>query len=461
MPPTVLVVEDDPSTSFTLQETLRREGYEIASAADGETALDAVTTHSPDLIILDVKLPEMSGLEVLRRLRATGCEVPVIVVTSYGNVQMAVEAIKLGAFDFVQKPFELAALRLLMERALEVDRLRHEQSFRHEREARAHQQGLIVYRSQVMRNVMELVARIHRHPDVTVLIEGETGTGKNLIAREIHYSGSRRRHPFIDIECAALPANLLEHELFGSEPGAFTGARNLKRGLFEVADGGTVLLDEISDIPLDLQTKLLRFLEQKSFRRIGGVRNISVDVMIVAATNQDLRQLVAQGRFRLDLFHRLAVLPIRIAPLRERREDVVLLAEHFLTQLGEDLRKPIPGFEPGALEALTAYSWPGNVRELRNVLERIVILRNADTPIQRDEVLRHLDVDSGAQGPQSAGRAEEDEAEKSPPPTLEEQEKQAIVDALQRADGNITRAARLLGIGRDALRYRLKKYGIR
>ncbi len=460
VPPTILVVDDEHLIRWSLEEQLRKEGYAILQAATGAEALQRAQAENPDLTLLDVRLPDADGLEILERLRVGDPESLVIMITAHGGVESAVRAMKLGAHDYIIKPIDVEELKLTVRKALETRALRRDVA-RFQAELR-HGSGLadIVGDSRVIRDLKGLIHRIAQSDATTVLLEGESGTGKDLVARVIHFESARATAPFLTVNCVALPEHLLENELFGHEKGAFTDAKTLKKGLFEQADGGTVYLDEIGDMKPDLQAKLLRLIEEKTFRRIGGVRDLQVDVRIIAATNRDLTRALEAGEFRKDLYYRLKVFPIYLAPLRERSEDILPLAMHFIARFNREMRREIRDIHPEAQAYVGRYPWPGNVRELRNVLERAMILANGDVlhvehlppeiwsgPAERPSV--------SVAPPQAAGITLPSEGV-----SLEEVERDLVRQALEATEGNQVRAARLLGISRDALRNRMKKFGL-
>ena len=456
VPATILVVDDERLIRWSLDQQLRREGYSVVLAETGADALRKVQTDNPDLVLLDVRLPDADGLELLEQVRATEPEALVIMITAHGGVESAVRAMKLGAYDYVIKPFDVEELKLTVKKALETKALRRDVA-RFQAEVR-HGASLedIVGISRAIRDLKALIQRIAQSDATTVLLEGESGTGKDLVARVIHFESARGQAPFLAVNCAALPEHLLESELFGHEKGAFTDAKALKKGLFEQADGGTVYLDEIGDMKQGLQAKLLRLIEEKSFRRVGGLRDLQVDARIIAATNRDLGKAMKAEEFREDLYYRLKVFPIRIAPLRERPEDILPLAKGFITRFTREMRRPAMDLYPDTQECLQKYPWPGNVRELRNVVERAMILASGD-------VLRveHLPAEIGA----GLMERESPPAKPSTMPLpgdglrLEEVERDLVRQALEATQGNQVRAARLLGISRDALRNRMKKFG--
>jgi DNA-binding NtrC family response regulator len=410
-------------------------------------------------------------MEVLRRAADLYPDTTVILMTAYSSIHSAVEAIKLGAYDYVNKPFDFDDLLASIQKALETTRLRREVKRLRNEQKNAYGVSNIVGRSAAMRDVFVMIRKVAESAATTVLIQGESGTGKDLVAKAIHFASDRSDKPFMNITCSALPETLLESELFGHERGAFTDAKLQKKGLLELASGGTVFLDEIGDMGLALQAKLLRFLEEKTMKRVGGVRDIRVDVRIIAATNRDLEKAVRQGAFREDLYYRLKVIPIHLPSLEERKDDIPHLVAHFLDQFNREFKKSTQGFSPEALDCLMRYHWPGNVRELRNVIERAMILETKPQIAVEDlprEIVRPPAEPSGAPPPASAGAEEPPDADgddgtyRLPETgvTLEEVERDLVRQALERTRGNQTHAARLLNISRDALRYKMKKFGL-
>ena len=445
---TILVVDDEPLIRWSLTERLKAEGYEVREADTGGAALHALP-EGVDLVLLDYKLPDTDGVTVLRKIKEFDPDILVILLTAYASVDTAVEAMKLGAYHFADKPFNLDEIAATVERALETTRLRREVRQFRTSAARPFNLHSIVGSSAAITALRHLVARIATSPASTVLLTGESGTGKDLIAKVIHYTSDRAGKPFMNITCSALPEQLLESELFGHERGAFTDARLQKRGLLETADGGTVFLDEIGEMVPALQAKLLRFLEEKAFKRVGGAHDIRVDVRVIAATNGNLEEEVAKGRFRNDLYYRLNVLPIGLPPLRTHPEDVPLLVEYFIDGFNTEFRKRVLGASPAACKALARYGWPGNVRELRNVVERAMLL--TDSPWLEAKDFAALTA---------AAASPEDFELPVKGVNLEELEHSLVVQALERAGGNQTRAAGLLGLNRDQIRYRIEKFGL-
>ncbi|HKO05132.1 MAG TPA: sigma-54 dependent transcriptional regulator [Candidatus Acidoferrales bacterium] len=447
MKPTILIVEDEARMRRLLELSLGEEGYTTIAAENADTGLKIVGREPVDLLLTDLKLPGMGGLELLEAARRVRADLPVIVMTAYGTVESAVEAMKAGASDYVLKPFSLDEIKLVVRRALDVRRLHEENRDLREALGKRYDFSGIVSQSPRMQEVLGLVERVAQ-TNSTVLICGESGVGKDLIAHAIHQRSRRSRGPFLKINSTAIPENLLESELFGYEKGAFTGAASSKPGKFELADGGTLFLDEIGDVPPPVQVKLLRVLQEREFERLGGTKTVKVDVRLVAATNRDLRAALEDGTFREDLYYRLNVVPINIPPLRDHREDIPALAAMFLRKFGESSGKAILEISPAAMERLTRFHWPGNVRELENVMERAVALSPGPV-LEPGDIL----IDEMAQKPADA-------APFLPAGmTLEQWEDEMIREAMRRAGGNKSQAARLLGLSRNALRYRLSKLG--
>jgi len=449
--PVVLVVDDNS----LLRESVRlvlEEAYEVREAAGGREALERLRAAPVDVVLLDIRLPDLDGMEVLEQIRALDEQVEVIMVTAVQTVRTAVAAMKLGAFDYLTKPFDKDELAALVRRAVDKRALEREVAYLRAELARRHDFDELVGRHPAMQRLYQLVAGVARTP-VTVLITGESGTGKELVARAIHRQGPRRSAPFVPVNVAALPENLVESELFGHERGAFTGAVGRRLGKFELAQGGTLFLDEIATLRVDLQAKLLRVLQERELERVGGSQRIRVDVRVIAATNADLRRAIQAGTFREDLYYRLNVVQIALPPLRERREDIPLLAEHFIRKYNQRFGKQIAGIAPRALEALVAYPWPGNVRELENLIERSVALVDGPLIELRDLPLDFLLADDrGHPGP--GGDLPLRDAR-------DEFERQLILRVLDRVQWNQSRAARLLGLHRNSLKGKLAALGIR
>jgi DNA-binding NtrC family response regulator len=462
----VLVVDDEEAARYGIRRALGAGDYDIGEAGNVEEARAALVPRVPDLMLLDVNLPGESGLDFLRELAAAGEPRPlVIMVTAYGSERMAVEAIKTGAYDYLSKPFEIDELRLVVRNALETVSLRREnQSLRKRIELEGTQRGPLVGNSEAMSRVRAMIEKV-AETDATVLVRGESGTGKELVARELHERSShRRRGAFVAVNCAALPSELIESELFGHEKGAFTGAAVRRRGKFEQADGGTLFLDEIGDMSANVQAKLLRALEERRVERLGGSESIPVDVRIVSATHRPLEQEIERGHFRADLFYRLRVVTIDIAPLRERREDIPVLAESFARQAAERYGLAPRTLAPAALRRLVEYEWPGNVRELRNAVERALIMAEGDELTARDlpeevgavarapkETSAALVLDPGALSVPFTSDFREDRREF---------ERRYIARCLEESGGNVTRAAAVLGMHRQSLQHKLRELGL-
>ena len=447
--PTVLIIEDEAKMRRLLELSLGEDGFTTLSAADAETGLKFLREETVDLVVTDLKLPGMGGLEFLQSAKRLNSALPVVVMTAFGTVETAVEAMKAGASDYVLKPFALSEMLMVIHKELDVSKLREENRSLREALGRRYTHPNIVAQSAKMQEALALVERVAQ-TNSTVLIGGETGVGKDLIARAIHEKSRRASFPFIKINSTAIPETLIESELFGYEKGAFTGATNNKPGKFELADKGTLFLDEIGDIPLATQVKLLRVLQGHEFERLGGTKTLKVDVRLIAATNRDLRAALEAGTFREDLYYRLNVVPIDVAPLRERREDIPKLVHLFLGRFSAESGKTVTGISPDAMRVLVNYHWPGNVRELQNIMERACAL--SERPLLEVSDIR-LDPD-WAKPAQAAGGFLPDGF------TLEQWEDEMIREALERSHGNKSQAARLLGLSRNALRYRLSKIGI-
>jgi DNA-binding NtrC family response regulator len=457
--PTILIVEDERKMSRLLELNLSEEGYTIQTALEAEAGLKLLRQEKVDLVVTDLKLPGMDGLEFLQAVKRTNAAIPVIVMTAFGTVETAVEAMKAGASDYVLKPFSMEEMKLIIRKELDVGRLREENRSLREALGQRYQFRNIVARGAKMQEVLATVERV-APSNSTVLLGGESGVGKDLFARAIHQHSRRAAGPFIKINCTAIPENLLESELFGYEKGAFTGAVSSKPGKFELADKGTIFLDEIGDVPAAIQVKLLRVLQEREFERLGGTKTLKVDVRVVAATNQDLRAALEQGTFREDLYYRLNVVPINIPPLREHKEDIPYLVDHFIARFARESGTTLAEITPAAMKLLIGFHWPGNVRELENIIERAVAL-STGTVIDVADI--RLDFSPGKPGGAYASpRASAGDAAPFPPEgvTLEQFEDEIIKEALHRANGNKSQAARLLGLSRNALRYRLSKIGI-
>lgn len=444
----ILVVDDEELIRWSLVERMRAEGHDVLEAGTGGEAIEVVH-DGVDLVLLDYKLPDMDGVTVLRRIKELDPDVLVILLTAYASVETAVEAMKEGAFHFANKPFDIDDVAFLVSRALETTQLRREVRRLRASQAQPYAVDRIVGQSAAMEMLRALLIKVADSPASTVLLTGESGTGKDLAAKVLHYNSDRANRPFMNITCSALPETLLESELFGHERGAFTDARQQKRGLFESADRGTVFLDEIGEMVPALQAKLLRVLEEKSFRRVGGVQDIKVNVRVIAATNRNLEEEVRAGRFRQDLFYRLNVLPITLPTLRQHSEDVPALVSFYIDAFNREFRKAVKGASPAAMKLLQSYGWPGNIRELRNAVERAMLLAGgewleaSDFPLTSPTASPEVGFQLPAEGV-----------------NLEALEHSLVVQALERSGGNQTRAASLLGMNRDQIRYRIEKYGL-
>jgi len=445
----ILLIDDDDSLRRVMEFNLTEAGYKVQTAANGEEGLTLFEKDSFDAVITDITMPGMSGMEVLAKIRERDGGPPVIVITAYGTIESAVEAMKQGAFDYITKPFNRDELRLTLDKALRMRRLEKENLDLRAEIADRYRFGSIVGNSEKIRDVLDMAGRVAAS-DASVLITGESGTGKELLAKGIHYNSSRADGPFVAVNCAAIPEHLIESELFGHVRGAFTGAVKDKEGKFEIAANGTLFLDEIGDLRVDLQAKILRVLQERQVDRVGGKHPVSVDVRIIAATNKDIERAVREGMFREDLFYRLSVITLYMPPLRERKDDIPMLVQHFIKKFNRDAYIRI---EPEALAMMTAYGWPGNVRELENSIERASVLRRGDTitPADLPDKLR--------QEKDSVGNIILNLPDGGI--SLEDLEKNLIIKALEKHKGNQTRAAEYLRITRPTLIYRMEKYGIK
>jgi two-component system, NtrC family, response regulator AtoC len=466
----ILVVDDERLVRWSLRQKCEEWGYQVVEAEAGEPALKIAQRESPDLVLLDVRLPDLSGLEILEQLKKNGDARAVIMITADPQLEDVKAALKLGAYDFVGKPVDFDELNVAIKNALETTKLRTEvQSLRGEVRRRSGY-NQVVSPSAKMTELMNFVRKVAASEASTILIQGESGTGKDLIAKAIHYESSRQEKPFVAINCSAIPETLMEAELFGHEKGAFTDAKQMKKGLFEMADGGSLFLDEIGELSPILQAKLLRVLEDQLIRRVGGVRDIQVDVRVIAASNRDLEKAVREGQFRQDLYYRLAIIAIFIPPLRERKEDILPLVDYFIEHYNRNFKKSVRGITDETRRRLLAHDWPGNVRELKNSIERAMILE--DEPLLRPAYLPF--AISEARGLTAFERSSPPDGGQTLPngrslprlyipeggTSLEDVERSMVELAMQNANGNQTHAARLLDISRDALRYKLKKFGL-
>jgi two-component system, NtrC family, response regulator AtoC len=448
----ILVVDDEYLIRWTLQKNLEKAGYGVLLAETGEVALQKISEEAPDLVLLDINLPGMDGFEVLEKAFQIDQSLIPIMITAFDDVDRVVKAVKLGAFDYVVKPFDFNKVRLSIDKALETHRLKRE--VKHLRQEQRGQSDLssIIRASPDMRKVLEMTEKVASTDAATVLVQGESGTGKEMIARAVHDLSKRSNMPFVALNCAGVADHLLENELCGHEKGAYTDANVLKKGLLEVADGGALFLDEIGDMSQGMQAKILRLIEQKTFRRIGGVKDIRVDVRIIAATNKDLRTLMLEGKFREDLFYRINIVSLSIPALRLRRDDILPLAKHFIDRYNRDFHKIVRKMSTEVEHFFTTYDWPGNVRELKNVVERAMILGEGESLL-----LEHLPLEI------VRGKQEDSITGFNLPPegiSMEQLEESLVRKALMMTSGNQTKSAALLGISRDSLRYRMQKFGI-
>lgn len=461
----VLVVEDEPSMRRVVSAILEQQGFVVHTAQHGREALQILAKQPIRVIISDIKMPEMDGMALLDHVLVHFSKIPMILITAHGTVDNAVEALKKGAFDYVTKPFDMNELQQSVQKAYQTHVLN---SRNYQPDPKELGRYDIIGRSRQMMEIYDAIAKVADTPS-TVLIRGEHGTGKELVARALHQHSSRREKPFITINCAAIPQNLMESELFGHEKGAFTGAVSAKAGKFELADGGTLFLDEIGEIPVEMQVKLLRVLQYETFERVGGVKTLKVNVRLVAATNRDLEDMIRESKFRQDLYYRLKVVPITLPPLRERRSDVPLLVTHFLERFNQRLHKQIEGITPEALQCLEEYNWPGNIRELENVIERSVLFANQNRIEIQDlpsEVLQQ--PEQASRSPHhtlpAAGHHSHDNILSLPEMWKQEKERlerDVITQALEQTHSNVTQAAKILGISRKSLQKKMKELGLR
>ena len=444
----ILIVDDEQLVRWSLNERLTAAGYDVFEAGLAADALERIGSADIDLVLLDFKLPDGDGLSVLKKIKEVSPEIQVILMTGYSSIETAVEAMKLGAYHYVNKPFNLDEVEMLVQKALETSQLRREVRALRSSQGREYSFDAIIGQSPAMQAIKALLARVAKSPASTVLLTGATGTGKDLAAKSIHYNSDRARRSFVNITMSALPEQLLESELFGHERGAFTDARQQKRGLLETADGGTVFLDEIGEMTPGLQAKLLRFLEEKTFKRVGGLQDLRVDVRVIAATNRNLEQEVSNGKFREDLFYRLQVMPIALPPLRERHGDIPLLASFYVDLFNREFKRHVRGVSPEGMQMLESYQWPGNIREMRNAIERAMLLVEHEWLQPSDFTTLTRSVTPAEFKLPVEGIS------------LDEVERQLLVQALERAGGNQTQAGQLLGINRDQVRYRIEKFGL-
>ncbi|MCP9440541.1 MAG: sigma-54 dependent transcriptional regulator [Nitrospira sp.] len=453
----ILVIEDDPVVRDMLQETLTQEGYAVAVAADGKEGLQAAKNMPVHVLVTDLQLPDVDGISLIDRLVRIDSKIIPIVVTGFGTIERAVRAMKAGAFDFLTKPFDPETVAVVVRKAVEVYRLRQENHLLRKAVRDQYQLEQLVGASEPIKQVLDFVRKV-ADSDSTVMIQGESGTGKELVARMLHFNSLRRDRPLVPVNCGAIPENLLESELFGHEKGAFTGATHTRMGRFELANGGTIFLDEIGEMSLPLQVKLLRVLQERAFERVGGNRTIQVDVRIIAATNQDLEALVEERRFRQDLFYRLNVIPIVIPPLRDRRSDIPLLIDHFIARFNQTKHTHITGISHEALRLLSQYDWPGNIRELENLVERMAVLKKQGELSVSDLPEKISRKPQTLEPKEQFIRFTEDGINLMR--EVEQYENHLIIEALRKANGVTTRAAQLLQLNRTTLVEKLKRKGV-
>lgn len=448
MIPKILVIDDEEHMCWALERAMKQEGYQVLTTTRGRSGLELIKEEAPSLVILDLKMPEMDGMDVLKKAKELNPKLPVVMLTAHGTIETAIEAMKIGATDYLTKPFDLDELKMVIRQNLVMSQLVSEVNFLRSELTKKYRK--MIGESPAIKDVMYLIEKVS-NSSATVLITGESGTGKEVAAVAIHQSSPRRDYPFVPVNCAALPENLLESELFGHEKGAFTGALARKMGRFELADKGTIFLDEITEMPLSMQVKLLRVLQEKSFERVGGTETLNVDVRIIAASNRDISTAIEKGLFREDLYYRLNVLHINLPPLRDRKEDIPVLTSHFLEKLRPTYL--VNSIAEDAMKLLLKYNWPGNIRELQNVLERAAIISRSNE-ITADDLPREFQTSQ----PKSGGELVINIPDSGI--SLEDLEKELIIKALEKSKGNQTRAAQLLGITRSALLYRIQKHGL-
>lgn len=445
---TILIADDEKNMRWILKNALSTSGYKVIEAADGAEALEKFSSEYPDLVLLDLKMPKLQGIEVLQSMIELREEIPIIMISAHGTINTAIEAMKLGAFDFISKPFDLDALQLQILRALKMNGLSQEISDYKKSLTEIGNTG-IIGTNPIILQIFEVIEKVAK-TDAVVLITGETGTGKEVIGNAIYSKSNRYNKPFVKVNCGAIPETLIESELFGHEKGAFTGAISRKPGKFERADGGTIFLDEVGELPLDIQVKLLRIIQNKEYERVGGTETLTCDIRIIASTNRDLKKMVADGTFREDLFYRLNVIPIQVPPLRARKSDIPILGQYFIQRICGEMNKNIPDVETQVWGCLTDYNWPGNIRELQNIIERVLILNDHQTIKVKDlpvEVRKNFHENVEIELPYEGIN-------------MDAVIRSFIVQALERSGGNRTKAAELLGITRHTLLYRMDKYKI-
>ena len=451
----IVIVDDEQAIRWSLGEALKNEGYETEEIENGKKALKAFSNDPADLIILDLKLPDINGIEVLKKIKEMDEQVPVIMMTVYGQIETAVEAIRCGAYDFLLKPFQLEKMKITIRNAFDKSKLRNELNGIRKKNRESYSFKNSIGKSDVMVKVFERVKKIGASRASTILIQGESGTGKELVARAIHESSMGKDRAFMEINCAALPETLLESELFGHEKGAFTDAKRRKRGLFEIAEGGTIFLDEIGEMGVTLQSRLLRVIENKTFRRVGGVKDLMVNTRVISATNRELKEEIAKGNFRNDLYYRLQVIPIQLPPLRDRTEDIELLTNHFISIFNNEFNKKIKPIGSEVTKLFKDYSWPGNVRELKNIIERAVLL-DAESEI----MIEHLPIEIQTRSTEEVEDRSSMNIDQLYPLSMKDMEKLLIAKTLEKTNGNKSESSRILGISRQTLRDKVKIYNV-
>ncbi len=459
----ILVIDDEELIRSSIKQHLDKEGYEVWTAGTGEEGLKIQKAELPDIMLLDLHMPGISGMETLEAVKKFNKDTVVVIITAHGDIETAVSAIKLGAYDFVEKPFDLNRVSLIIKKALETVDLKKEVNFLRGVQSEKYTFDTIICESEVMSNMVNLAKKISESDANTVLIQGESGTGKTLISRIIHYHSARASKPFVEVTCTALPETLVESELFGYEKGAFTDAKSSKKGLFELADGGTIYLDEIGDMKPSTQSKFLKVIEEKIFKRIGGLKDTTVDVRVIATTNKNLKEEVQNGNFREDLYYRLNVIPMEFPALRDRKDDIIPTAMFFLNTMRKECRRNITGISEEAQRLMLNYNWPGNIRELKNVIERVFILESGGIIRSEHLTLEILNAGKEPDTPDLEDIPSDESGEfrfdlSGNGISIEEVEREFIIQALRSTRDNQTKAAKMLGLSRDALRYRMQKF---
>lgn len=456
----IFVVDDDSVIRANLQEFLQMEGHEVETFSSGEDALSRISNEVPDLMLIDLRLPGIDGLNLLEKVKNESQSIQVVIITGHADISSAVKAIKLGARDYIKKPFDMEEISIIVHKAESAGKMDEHLAYLHKEEQTRLGFGEIIGTSEAIKNVFRFVRQVADSPKTTVLIRGETGTGKELVARAIHNNSDRSINPFIEVNCSAFQETLLEAELFGHEAGAYTDAKERKKGLVELSHEGSFFLDEIGDMNLGLQSKVLKVIEEQVFRRVGGTKQISVDTRIISATSRDLEKLVSEDKFRQDLYYRLNVAMVELPPLRDRAEDIILLAEHFVGVYNAEFKRNIRGLLPEVKSLMMRYSWPGNVRELKNVIERAVLFEKGEYISTESIRIIYASVSPEAAKTVTQPTAQQTEISEEGI-SLDEIEKSFIQKALESAKGNQTRAAQMLGISREKIKYRMKKHNLK